>query len=296
MTPSVTGSAKLLRKLEWRLDRAVENHLIGDYLSIYRGRGMEFDQVVKYQFGDDVRDIDWKVTARLGETWRKRFIEERELVVLIVVEDSLSLQFGSGQRTKREAVMDLAGLLLLLASLNRDRVGLIYAHPGGHEYTAPVSGKNNIFELGTELLDRPLPAMTDTRPVETPWRFIATAAPTNSIVVFVGDFAPRTPPREWPTVMQRYQAVGFRVDDPWERALPRDSKPLTAYDPTTQRVVVFDPRSSVHQQAHAAWVAERENAFAHFFPRKKNRLAVTPDESTTDAVVRFFHAHMGSPR
>jgi uncharacterized protein (DUF58 family) len=295
MTPRVTGSAKLLRKLEWRLDRAVENHLIGDYLSIYRGRGMEFDQVVKYEFGDDVRDIDWNVTARMGTAFRKRFIEERELQVLLVVEDSLSLQFGSGAHTKREAVFELAGLLMLLASINRDRVGLVYSRPGGHEYLAPVSGKNKIFEAATELFDRPLPSLEDKRPLGTPWRFLANAAPVNSIVVFLGDFAPRTPPREWPTVMQRYQAIGFRVDDPWERQLP-DGKPLTAYDPTTQRVVVFDPRSSVHQQAHAAWVAEREAAFTHFFPRKKNRMAVTPDESMTDAVVRFFHAHMGSPR
>lgn len=296
MNSRVTGSAKLLRKLEWRLEHAVENHLIGDYLSIYRGRGMEFDQVVKYEFGDDVRDIDWNVTARMGSAFRKRFIEERELVVMLVIEDTLSLQFGSGQRTKREALFELAGLLMLLASINRDRIGLIYARPGGQEYTAPVSGKNNIFEAATELFDRPLPAMTDTRPVPTPWRFLATAAPVNSIVVCLGDFAPRPPPREWPTIMQRYQAVGFRVDDPWERALPTDSKPLTAYDPTTQRVVVFDPRSTVHRNAHAAWVAERENAFTHFFPRQKNRLAITAEESTTDAVVRFFHAHMGSPR
>lgn len=291
MNPRVAASAKLLRKLEWRIEHAVENHLIGDYRSIYRGRGMEFDQVVKYNFGDDVRDIDWNVTARLGEAFRKRFIEERELVVLLVVEDTLSLQFGSGKNTKRDAVLELAGLLLMLASINRDRVGLVYCSPGNYDYYSPVLGRNKIFDIGTEMLAKPVPAMDDIRPVEPPWRFLATAAPVNSIVVFVGDFAPRHAPREWPMMMQRYQTAGLCVEDPWERELP-GKKPITAYDPTTNRVVVIDPRSSVHQASHAAWVKERENALAHFFPRQKNRFIVKPDESMTDAIVRFFHAHM----
>jgi uncharacterized protein (DUF58 family) len=129
MTPRLVSSANLLRRLEWRLEHEVENHLIGEYLSVFRGRGMEFDQVVKYEFGDDIRDIDWNVTARLGEPFRKKFIEERELVVLLVIEDSLSLQFGSGARTKREAVFELAALIMLLASINRDSVGVAHVTP-----------------------------------------------------------------------------------------------------------------------------------------------------------------------
>src|SRR6195952_6131645 len=92
----VTSQLALLRQLEWRVRHAVENVLSGEYRSTFRGRGMEFDQVVKYEFGDDVRDIDWNVTARLGEAYRKKFVEERELMIIIVFEDTLSLQFGSG--------------------------------------------------------------------------------------------------------------------------------------------------------------------------------------------------------
>ena len=79
----------MLRQLEWRVRHAVENVLSGEYRSAFRGRGMEFDQVVKYEFGDDVRDIDWNVTARLGEPFRKKFVEEREVTLLLVLEDSL---------------------------------------------------------------------------------------------------------------------------------------------------------------------------------------------------------------
>jgi hypothetical protein len=293
MTPRLVSSSQLLRRLEWRLEHEVENQLIGDYFSVFRGRGMEFDQVVKYNFGDDIRDIDWNVTARLGEPYRKKFIEERELVVLLVIEDSLSLQFGSGQRTKREALFELAALVMLLASLNRDAIGVVHVQPGGHKIYDRVRGRSAVFHAATELMERPAPALTDTRPLETPWDLINTAAPNHSMLVVLGDFPPRLVPKEWKQVMQRYIPVGFRVEDPWERQLPGD-KPLTVYDPTTHRVVVVDPRSKVHRHAHAEWVAQRNANFAHLIPRPKDRLTVTPDESMVDALVHFFHAHMGS--
>src|SRR6187401_3725987 len=95
----VENPLALLRQLEWRVRHAVENVLSGEYRSAFRGRGREFDQVVKYTFGDDVRDIDWNVTARLGEPYRKKFVEEREVTVMIVLEDTPSLQFGSGAQS-----------------------------------------------------------------------------------------------------------------------------------------------------------------------------------------------------
>src|SRR5471030_3272384 len=91
----------ILRQLEWRVRHSVENVLSGEYRSTFRGRGMEFDQVVRYEFGDDVRDIDWNVTARLGEPYRKKFVEEREVTVLVVLEDSPTLCFGSEAESKR---------------------------------------------------------------------------------------------------------------------------------------------------------------------------------------------------
>src|ERR1700761_2002318 len=128
--PSVASALPMLRKLEWRVRHAVENVLSGEYRSTFRGRGMEFDQVVKYEFGDDVRDIDWNVTARLGEPYRKKFVEEREVTLLLVFEDSASLRFGSGERSKRETLLELAGLVMLLSAVNRDRVGFVHASPG----------------------------------------------------------------------------------------------------------------------------------------------------------------------
>src|SRR3954468_15352519 len=151
----------LLRQLEWRVRHAVENVLSGEYRSAFRGRGMEFDQVVKYEFGDDVRDIDWNVTARLGEPYRKKFVEEREVTVLIVFEDSPSLHFGSGAQSKREALVELAGLVMLLGAVNRARVGSPSTGPGGDVFREPVRGRGQIMHSAATLIGRPAPAATD---------------------------------------------------------------------------------------------------------------------------------------
>lgn len=288
---TLAASTALLRQLEWRAHHPVENILIGDYRSIFRGRGMEFDQVVRYEFGDDIRDIDWNVTARLGEPYRKKFVEERELMVMILFEDSLSLQFGSGNRTKRDALLELVGLIMLLAALNRDRVALIHARPGGHTFYEPMRGKGEILHSSAKFIGTPAPALTDSRPLGTPWKFISYAAPKHSVFLWVGDFAPRPPPEAWAITRQRYQPVGFRADDLWERQLPAGPS-ITAYDPTHRRLVVLDPNSRVHRDAQQAWVADRNARFAKLFPDALSRLVVTPDETMTDALVKFFHGHM----
>src|SRR6186713_2975420 len=155
----VTSQLALLRQLEWRVRHAVENVLSGDYRSAFRGRGMEFDQVVKYEWGDDPRDIDWNVTARLGEPYRKRFIEERDLSVILVMEDSPALQFGSEGRTRRDTLLEAAALLMLISSLNKDRVGLWYIAPGGSWFQRALPGRKDIMRVTSQLLSQPAPAL-----------------------------------------------------------------------------------------------------------------------------------------
>ncbi len=290
-TSTVAGATGMLRGLEWKMQHAVHNTLIGEYKSIFRGRGMEFDQVVKYSFGDDIRDIDWNVTAKLGEPYRKKFIEERELTLLIVFEDSLALQFGSGQRTKREQLIELAGLLMLLASNNRDQVGIIHAQPGGYKLFRPVRGHRKILQTAGEFIARPAPDLSDKREVTVPWSSLTRIAPPHSVLVWLGDFPPREDPEGWLVARQRYQTIGFRVEDEWENTMP-NSRAITAYDPSTHQMVVLDPTSKAHQTGHAEWRGERDATFKKFFPSALSRMVVKPDESAIQALVRFFHGHM----
>ena len=279
----------LLRQLEWRVRHAVENVLSGEYRSTFRGRGMEFDQVVKYEFGDDVRDIDWNVTARLGEAYRKKFVEEREVTLLLVFEDSPSLHFGSGAQSKREALLELAGLVMLLGAVNRDRVGFVHAAPDGYLIREPVRGRGAILHAAATLLSRPAPAPT-AGPAEIPWRFLARAAPKHSVFLWLGDFPPRVEPEGWTVLRRRYQTMGFRVDDPWERDLPA-AESFAAYDPSAGRLVTLEG-SAAERAAHATWKVQRETAWSALFPNRLSRLVVGTDENRLDALVKFFHARM----
>ena len=285
----------LLRQLEWRVRHAVENVLSGEYRSAFRGRGMEFDQVVKYTFGDDVRDIDWNVTARLGEPYRKKFVEEREVTLLVVFEDTPSLQFGSGAQSKREALLELAGLVMLLGAVNRDRVGFVHTTPSGdYLFREPVRGRGAILHAAASLLACPAPQLStfNSQPSNSaiPWRLISRAAPTHSVLLWLGDFAPRPEPEGWTVLRRRYQTMGFRVDDPWERALP-DQGAFAAYDPTAGQLVTIE-NSSAERAAHAAWRANREATWTTLFPDLLSRLVVSTAENRLDALVRFFHARM----
>jgi uncharacterized protein (DUF58 family) len=268
---------------------AVENMLSGEYRSAFRGRGMEFDQVVRYEFGDDVRDIDWNVTARLGEPYRKRFVEEREVTLLLVFEDSPSLNFGSGAQTKREALLELAGLVMLLGAVNRDRVGYVYAGPGGPVFREPVRGRGAILHAAASLMDAPAPAAGDPAP-EIPWRALARAAPKHSVLLWLGDFPPGPEPEGWTVLQRRYQTMGFRVEDPWERELPRRES-FAAFDPTAGRLVTLDG-SAAERAAHAEWRAGRDARWAALFPERLSRLTVAAGDNQLDALVRFFHARM----
>jgi len=298
-TSVVTSQLALLRQLEWKVRHAVENVLSGEYRSAFRGRGMEFDQVVKYTFGDDIRDIDWNVTARLGEPYRKKFIEEREVTLLLVLEDSVSLQFGSGEKSKREALLELAGLVMLLGAVNRDRVGFLHASPEGYTLKEPVRGRGQILHLAAQLLGRDAPSLESAAPTAAsphdfiPWRLLAHAAPRHSILIWLGDFAPRAHPEGWSVLSRRYQTMGFRVDDPWDRELPH-GRVLTAYDPTTGRLVNLNGASSAQRAAHQLWVEQREQAFRDLFPNPLSRLVVGTAEDRLDALVRFFHARMAA--
>jgi hypothetical protein len=320
----------LLRQLEWRVRHAVETVLSGEYRSAFRGRGMEFDQVVRYEFGDDIRDIDWNVTARLGEPYRKKFVEEREVSLLVVLEDSPSLQFGSGAQTKREALLELAGFVMLLGAVNRDRVGYVHATPEGYTFREPVRGRGPILHAAATLLGAPPPpldrgarnaesARPETpgssassgqsavrraqSPVETPdsetqnssgssvpWRLLARAAPKHSILLWLGDFPPRVTPEGWSVLQRRYQTMGFRVDDPWERELPDDEN-FAAYDPTSGQLVTLDG-SAAERAAHAEWRARRADGFRALFPDPLSRLVVTTEENRLEALVKFFHTRM----
>jgi len=285
----------MLRKLEWRVRHAVESVLSGEYKSSFRGKGMEFDQVVKYEFGDDVRDIDWNVTARLGDPYRKQFVEEREVTLLLLFEDTPSLQFGSGSTTKRESLLELASLIMLLSAVNGDRVSLMYSSPTDYSFSKSANGRGRILHTAAELLGKPAPAALGPQEAKVPWRYLIKAAPRHSVFIWLGDFPPTKKPEGWNVIRKRYQPVGFRVEDPWERELPRRGQ-QTVYDPTTGDLFTLSGRSSAQRNAHNRWLGQRDAAFQELFPYTSDKLTHQAGDDALDAVVRFFHKRMNASR
>jgi len=290
--PSPTA---LLRTLEWRVRRSADSVLGGAYRSAFRGRGREFDQVVRYTWGDDVRDIDWNVTARLGEPYRKKFVEERELTVVVLFEDSPSLQFGSGTRTKRDIALDLAGYVALLSAMNRDRVGFWHATPQCQAVRPPARGRSSIVSAAAEFLGQPVPDLTAGGAVQVDWKHLYFAFPRHAVLLWISDFAPRPLPFAWAALRRRYEVIGVRVEDPWERTLPACGR-LAAVDPTTGDLLPVSPRSRSSRRRHAQWVQQRDAFWQHLFPRTLDALTVTTGEDPLAALVRFFRARMQAVR
>ncbi len=280
----------LLQRLEWRARHAVNTTVSGEYRSAFRGRGMEFDQVVKYEWGDDPRDIDWNVTARLGEPYRKRFVEERDLTITFVFEDSPALQFGSEGRTRRETLLETAALLMLISATNRDRVGLLYSAPGNSWFQRALPGRKGIMRIASMLLEQPAPALDGPAHCPLSWQFVKKSTSRGSVLLWLGAFAPAGLPDLWRELQQRHQAVGVRADDPWDSELPRAAK-LTAYDPLAGRLTLLNTSSAAERAAHAAWRQRREAYFAELFPRLDDRLIVRNSEDPLQSLIAWFHRH-----
>ncbi len=146
--------AQAVKRVQFITGRQVADVMAGAYLSVFKGRGMEFDEVRPYVPGDDVRAIDWNVTARTGEPHIKRFVEERELTVMLLVDVSASQEFGSGQRSKLEAAVELSALLAMSAVENGDKVGLLLFHGGADLYIPPRKGGKHALRVVREVLAR----------------------------------------------------------------------------------------------------------------------------------------------
>lgn len=143
---------KQVRRIQFQTGRHVADMLAGQYLSVFKGQGMEFEEVRPYVPGDDVRTIDWNVTARTGAPYVKRYQEERELTVLLVVDISASLDFGSKERSKRQAAVELSALLAFSAIHNDDKVGLLLFHGGVEAYIPPRKGQKHALRVVREVL------------------------------------------------------------------------------------------------------------------------------------------------
>jgi uncharacterized protein (DUF58 family) len=210
-----------VRRIEIATRRAVQGALGGQYHSVFRGRGMEIAELRPYAPGDDVRAIDWNATARLGAPFVKRFVEERELTVLVLVDLSGSTDFGSGGRTKAEAAAEIAALLALSAVANGDRCGLALFTDQVERYVPPRKGKRHALRLVSEVLQlRPRSRRTD---LGAALEFAVRVQRRRAVLFVLSDFQDRDLAR-WERALRvaarRHDVVPVALADARERDLP----------------------------------------------------------------------------
>ncbi len=183
---------KKIRQIELRTKRLVSERLAGQYHSVFKGQGMDFDEVREYQPGDEVRAIDWNVTARMNHPFVKKFVEERELTVLIAVDVSGSGLFGSGRQSKRDLAAEVASVLAFSAIRNNDKVGLILFSEGVEKFIPPRKGRGHVLRVIREILFyEPEKRGTD---LNATIDFIMRVLRHRSIVVMISDFMGQTTP------------------------------------------------------------------------------------------------------
>jgi uncharacterized protein (DUF58 family) len=320
---AVTDILKKVRRIQIVANRSVNDLLAGQYKSVFRGRGMEFDEVREYQPGDDIRTIDWNVTARTGTPFIKRFSEERELTVLLLVDVSASGAFGSGRQAKIDLVVEMAALLMFSALKNNDKLGLITFCDRVLDYFPPRKGKGNVLRLIRQLVSAaPVPRETN---LQAPLEFLNSVQRRRAVVFLLSDFVappqllqprargkggsalgslvpqgPRKPPAATGSLStgvrhalavtnRRHDLVAVTVSDPREQAIP-DVGFITLRDAETGEIVEVDTR---HPRVRALFADRAAGQAAQLADGLKkvgvDQLAIRTDEDYMHSLQRFFH-------
>ncbi|HVR74921.1 MAG TPA: DUF58 domain-containing protein [Planctomycetota bacterium] len=277
---------KKVRQIEIRTNRLVDSLMGGEYHSAFRGLGMEFEEVREYQPGDEIRTIDWNVTARAGHPYVKRYREERELTVVTLVDVSPSERFGSGTQQKAELAAEFSAVIAFSAIRNGDKVGTILFTDEVEKYIPPKKGKSHVLRLVREILDhRPRSKGTN---VAEALAFLAKVIKRRATVFLISDFLAPNFEKALASVRGKHDIIAVRTSDPREASLP-DVGLITLEDAETGEVVVVDSRSQRIRDAFAArGVTERSAQESVLHSLKVDELEITTGKPYIKELSSFF--------
>ncbi len=278
---------KKIRRIEIRTNRLVNDVLAGEYHSVFKGRGMEFEEVREYQLGDDVRSIDWNVTARMGHPFVKRFREERELTVMLAVDVSSSGAFGTAEQMKADLGVELSAVLAFSAIKNNDCVGLIEFTNRIENFIPPKKGKKHVLRLIRELLyARPEGSGTDLRMA---LEFLGRILNRRSVVFVISDFLGSDYEDPLRIINQKHDLITIGITDPRELELPPVGF-LELQDAETGEVVLIDTYDWGLRQRFAQRNAVMQNDLQRSFRRLQvDHIPVRTDQPYIDPLVQFFN-------
>ena len=315
--------AQAVKRIQFVTGRQVSDVMAGAYLSVFKGRGMEFDEVRPYVPGDDIRAIDWNVTARTGEPHIKRFVEERELTVMLLVDVSASQDFGSGRRSKLEAAVELSALLAMSAVENGDKVGLLLFHGGADLYIPPRKGGKHALRVVREVLARgqekaagltarkallALPRIVRTlfaklqaktavpdpgnarraTSISAALEFCRQVLPRRSVLFLVSDFLDDNYLQVLRHANRKHDVVAALITDPREAQMPPTGL-VTLEDAESGRTRLVDTRSATFRSELATRAQKRQDDLRDQLRATGMDLIVfDASESMVDPLLRFF--------
>jgi uncharacterized protein (DUF58 family) len=300
-----------VREIQVRTGRQVADVLAGEYVSVFKGRGIEFDEVRPYVVGDDVRTIDWNVTARMGEPFVKRYVEERQLTLMLMADVSASQDYGSSTRSKREITAELCALLAFSATRNNDKVGLTLFHGGIEKYIPPRKGQKHALRVvrevlahGTETAEsagaprfrwprldrlRRMRRAREATDIGKAVEFVMSVTARRMVCFVVSDFIDEGYERALRSANRKHDVVAVLISDPRESELPSVGL-VDLRDAETGRTRVVDTSSPGFRSEFERIARERvERLERRFRADGIDFVQIDAAGSVVDPLVRFFH-------
>lgn len=259
-----TELMKQVGKIKILTSHLIDDRLSGDYHSVFKGQGVEFDEVRPYVPGDDIRSIDWNVTARTGSPHVKRFSEERELTVIFLVDVSGSQIFGSGTRSKSELAAEITCLLAMTAIRNQDKIGLVLFSDRILKSIPPRKGRTSVMRLVREVL-----AADETREgtdIAGALKFLNNVQKRKAVVFLVSDFQDTGYEREMRVTARHHDVIACPVSDPCEFTLPNVGL-IELQDPESGELLLVDTASADVREAFKSNASREDEALMRFFKR-----------------------------
>ena len=280
-------------RIRFLTNRLIDDELSGNYHSMFKGQGVEFDEVRPYEPGDDVRSIDWNVTARTGQPYIKRYKEERELTIFFLVDVSGSLSYGSRGRSKADLAAEVSALLALTAIRNQDKVGLVLFSDRILKYIPPRKGRDSVMRLAREVLAAGDGAQGGTDMIEA-LKFFNSIRKRRAVVFLVSDFIlPSSCPRdEFEKIVRatacRHDMVSICVSDPAETEIP-DVGLVELEDPETGEITIADTSSASVRKSFSEAAAREKTDIERFFVKSAvDSISLSTDKPYIDEVRKLF--------
>jgi len=279
---------KRIRKLEISTRKIVSDLLAGQYHSVFKGRGMAFSEVRQYQPGDEIRIIDWNVTARMNDAYVKVFTEERELTVVLVVDVSASQEFGSRSRSKAEVCAEIAAQIAFSAIANNDRVGLILFSDAVEKVIPPKKGRKHVLRVVSDILShRPASRGTD---LNVGLNYLSRVVKRKAVTFLISDFLASNFETSLRIVGRKHDLVPVMLTDPLEEAFPAIGL-VELEDPESGRRVLVDASDRRVISAYRGAMLSRRDGLRTLFKKLElDHVELHAGEEYVAALARFFRA------